>query len=359
MGTLRTLLAIAVVFAHTWGFMFTGGQNAVQLFYMISGFLISFVLVERQAYPRLRDFYINRYLRLYPIYLVVALLTLLCFAIAWVLGQDIAFFKVWNEAPLAAQGLLIVAHAILFLQDWVMFAAVQGAQLVFASDFRQSEVVLHLGLLVPQAWTLGVELSFYLIAPFILKRRGLLIILLGLSVCLRLYLWHIGLGRIDPWTYRFFPTELALFVAGALSHQLLLPLWQRRFTTPRLDRLAVGATAILVLITLLYWRVPLADPLKSLLLLGVFFILMPLAFLFQSTHAWDRWIGELSYPIYIGHMLVVYLVTRGEGQADASFGAVASLGIVVLSIGLAILLNIWVGRPMESLRNRHRSGAPG
>lgn len=359
MGTLRTLLAIAVVFAHTWGFMFTGGQNAVQLFYMISGFLISFVLVERQAYPRLRDFYINRYLRLYPIYLVVALLTLLCFAIAWVLGQDIAFFKVWNEAPLAAQGLLIVANASLFLQDWVMFAGVQGARLVFASDFRQSEVVLYPGLLVPQAWTLGVELSFYLIAPFILKRRGLLIALLGLSVCLRLYLRHIGLGLNDPWTYRFFPTELALFIAGALSHQLLLPLWQRRFTPPRLDRLAGGATAFLVLLTLVYWRLPLADPLKSLLLLGVFLALMPLAFLFQSRHAWDRWIGELSYPIYIGHMLVLYLVTRGEGQADASFGAAASLGIVGLSIGLAILLNIWVGRPMESLRNRHRSGAPG
>jgi peptidoglycan/LPS O-acetylase OafA/YrhL len=48
MGTLRTLLAISVVFAHSFGFVFVGGRNAVQLFYMISGFLISFVIVEKK-----------------------------------------------------------------------------------------------------------------------------------------------------------------------------------------------------------------------------------------------------------------------------------------------------------------------
>ena len=68
MGTLRTLLAIAVVLVHSYGFVMVGGRNAVQLFYMISGFLISYVLVERKVYKDTISFYINRYLRLYPIY---------------------------------------------------------------------------------------------------------------------------------------------------------------------------------------------------------------------------------------------------------------------------------------------------
>ena len=74
MGTLRTIFAIAVVLAHVWpgGPVFVGGQNAVRLFYIISGFLISFVLVERKSYPSVRSFYVNRYLRLYPVYVVVA-----------------------------------------------------------------------------------------------------------------------------------------------------------------------------------------------------------------------------------------------------------------------------------------------
>ena len=81
MGTLRTLFAISVVFAHSIGFVFVGGQNAVRLFYMISGFLISFVLVERKSYSSIVLFYINRYLRLYPIYLSVAVLSLIAFFI--------------------------------------------------------------------------------------------------------------------------------------------------------------------------------------------------------------------------------------------------------------------------------------
>lgn len=58
MGLLRTILAISVVLAHSIGFvsigfrsnvgLLVGGQNAVQIFYMISGFLISYVLVEKK-----------------------------------------------------------------------------------------------------------------------------------------------------------------------------------------------------------------------------------------------------------------------------------------------------------------------
>ena len=52
MGTLRTLFALAVVLAHpTGGFEFSvGARGAVQLFYVISGFLISYVLTEARSY---------------------------------------------------------------------------------------------------------------------------------------------------------------------------------------------------------------------------------------------------------------------------------------------------------------------
>ncbi len=57
MGTLRTLFAISVVFSHSIGFVFVGGQNAVRLFYMISGFLISYILVEKKYYSNVSGFY--------------------------------------------------------------------------------------------------------------------------------------------------------------------------------------------------------------------------------------------------------------------------------------------------------------
>ena len=52
------------------------GITAVQAFYVISGFLITMVLNERQQYRNSPSFYVSRYFRLWPAYLVVLVATL-------------------------------------------------------------------------------------------------------------------------------------------------------------------------------------------------------------------------------------------------------------------------------------------
>lgn len=357
MGMLRTLFAIAVVFAHTYGFVLVGGTHAVRLFYMISGFLISYVLVEKKAYPTIGNFYRNRYLRLYPVYFVVAMLTFLLFSLAtFCMGKHMEFFGVYGSAPWAAKALLLFSNLTLFLQDWVMFAGVEGNQLAFTTDFTKGEVVLYKGLLVPQAWTLGVELSFYLIAPFILPRRKVLISLFITSILLRFYLISIGIGMSDPWTYRFFPTELALFLSGALSHQILLPYYRRVLVGKTIDTYANLATVFLVLLTITYWQLPLSDIMKTILLFSSFLFLMPLAFLFQAKKRWDKWIGNLSYPIYICHMLVIYVVGFVSTKLGIGDVVVTSIVVITLSILFSIILNRYVAEPMESLRSGYRAG---
>jgi len=367
MGTLRTLFAIAVVFAHSLGNLLVGGQNAVQLFYMISGFLISYVLVERKAYPNIKSFYINRYLRLYPIYFVIATLTFIAFTLASTIGKNINFFDIYIKAPNSADILLVVSNLTLFFQDWVLFSGVEQNRLVFATNFSNSEVVLFTGLLVPQAWTLGVELTFYLLAPFILFRKKILIALLVSSLLLRVYLISIGLGTKDPWTYRFFPTELALFLLGALAHQVLLPIYQKNLSTTQIEKYSKISTYFLVLLTLVFSFIPIKEIQKSIGLFSIFLLLMPLAFIFQSNRKWDKWIGDLSYPIYISHMLVIYVSTFFiskivptenlivMGKSVALDKIAIGFSAVIFSIGLAILLNKFVGKPIESLRNRFRT----
>ena len=114
MGTLRTILAVAVVFAHSWpaGSVSVGGRNAVQLFYVISGFLVSYVLVEKKTYTKVKDFYINRYLRLHPIYLCVATLTLVTFLAFNSLSTR--FIDAYRGAPMAAQLLLSASNLLSF-----------------------------------------------------------------------------------------------------------------------------------------------------------------------------------------------------------------------------------------------------
>lgn len=356
MGTLRTIFAISVVLTHCWptGEFLVGGQNAVQLFYMISGFLISFVLVERKTYATLSAFYVNRYLRLYPIYFCVAVLSL----IAIVGTHQFKFVDIYRAAPAAADALLVFSNLLLFGQDWVMFAGVKDHSLVFAANFNVSDVVLFNGLLVPQAWTLGVELSFYLIAPLVLGRRRLLYLILALSICLRGCLFAIGLGAKDPWTYRFFPAELAFFTLGALAHQILLPVY-RKHLGGRLPKLSTLATSLMIMVSLLYWLIPLNEILKSAILFTSFLGLIPFTFLFQERHRLDNWIGNLSYPIYIGHMLVIRAVLYGSsGLGFLRNSYVYAFVSVVGSIILAIALNAWIGEPFEKIRRRFKSAAP-
>lgn len=350
MGILRTLLAISVVLAHTTGSGLVGGRNAVQMFYVISGFLISFVLIEKRGYPSIRTFYVNRYLRLYPIYAVVAVATLVVLC----LQPESPFWNVYASSPPSARLLLTLGNATLFGQDWVMFASVRDGQLVPTKDFYWSNPVLYPGLLAPQAWTLGVELTFYAIAPFILGRRKLVVGLLLASLGLRLFLIHLGFGSRDPWTYRFFPTELALFLLGALAHQWGMPIF-RRLDAGTLRACASTAAIVVLALCLIYDWIPVDETIKSLVLLGSFIPVVPLLFEFQRWHVADRVIGDLSYPIYINHMFVVLCMESAWqklGWHDRSLLAVACVG---LSLGLAILLERFIGLPLERFRHRIKS----
>ena len=366
MGALRTLFAIAVVFGHSFGYVFVGGQNAVQLFYMISGFLISYVLVECKAYPSMKIFYINRFLRIYPIYLFIALLTLFLLLLTPAIDNDVGFTEVYQSAPFFANLLLIISNAIVFFQDWVMFAGVENGHLVFSSNFYASEIKLWHGLLVPQAWSLGVEFTFYLFAPYILFNKSRMLSLLGISVFLRIILVHTGLGANDPWTYRFFPTELAVFLLGACSHQFLLPLYRRIFSQEKLNVFTKNATWALIIVTIIFSFIPISESIKSQIFFVLFFTLMPFAFIFSSRVQWDKLIGELSYPIYISHIFILHIiiyfycdflaiqVLNYHENVSQLAKFIISLITVILSILFSILLNRYIANPVDMIRKRFK-----
>lgn len=349
MGILRTIFALAVVFAHSpWnqGLVFVGPRNAVQLFYITSGFLISFVITEREGFIKKTNFYISRWFRLYPLYLVVAVLTLIIYLLA-----NPKFTELYKDIPLSAAFALTAANLLLFGQDWIMFSAVNTGDFVFTSNFNNSDFALWKGLLIPQAWSLGVELSFYLIAPFVLPRRRILFYLLAFSLLLRLVLIVIGVGQNDPWTYRFFPTELAFFLAGSLSHQVLLPLY-RKHLGENIKIVSRIATVTLILFSLLYFVIPVSGPLKAPVLFFCFISFLPLTFIFQNQYKLDRKIGELSYPIYIGHFLVIFVVSVIFKQIGIVNDLAISIINAVLSVLFAFSLNWSIGNRVEAFREK-------
>src|SRR5689334_11765724 len=132
MGTLRFLLALCVVVVHAPGSKLFGhslltGITAVQGFYIVSGFLITFVLNTRDEYRDTTNFYLSRYLRLWPAYLVVAVLAL-------VLIQKGRWFAGLAELNLPALLFVVASNATLLFQDIFLFLAVDHGALYPTAD---------------------------------------------------------------------------------------------------------------------------------------------------------------------------------------------------------------------------------
>lgn len=355
MGTLRTILSITVVLSHSYGFIFIGGRNSVQLFYIISGFLISYILNEAKSYNGIRDFYLNRYLRIFPIYFTIAVITFTYILITKIMGKDQIFFHIFIQSPLIAKVILITSNAAIFFQDWVMFLGIRNENLEFMKTFNEIGTPLSLGILIPQAWTLGVELSFYAIAPFIVNKNSTLFIMLFISILIRVYIFYIGLGMTDPWTYRFFPSELSFFLLGVISHKFMLPFYVRTLSSTNIKSISVSVTSILFIYTISYHAISLPDLHKMIFLFLAFSLSMPLIFIFQNNFLIDRKIGELSYPIYICHWLAIKISTLISNKFYNNDKIYISILSVLISIVLSLIINKAISDPIERIRNKIKS----
>lgn len=126
MGVIRLLLAVSVVLAHTsslFDFRFVGGKLAVELFYIISGFYMALVLTEKYNMKNSYKLFItNRMLKLYPIYWVVAILTILL-SISIVIssgGNDWGSLQAYKDYSSQMSGFslvfLVLSNIILFFR---------------------------------------------------------------------------------------------------------------------------------------------------------------------------------------------------------------------------------------------------
>lgn len=356
MGVVRALLALSIVFVHSsWnGGVFLvngngsqGGRTAVQMFYMISGFLMALVL-DGDKYKKNSKFYINRFLRIYPVYFLVLLLTLL----ARGLYRGNAFESFMNLPPNTIFP-AVIANIIIFGQDLFYFFNISNnGTFSIISDTSLAFPTLTSSLLIPQAWTLGLELTFYLLAPFILRSSRKIIILFFSSLVLRIIFIKYGTGSLDPWTYRFLPFELALFLSGALSYRIVTP-WINRLEKEKILGPAIWVTQItFVALMLVYPIFHLDDVTGSLILFSVLFLSLPLLLRFQTKFKLDNAIGELSYPIYLSHFLVIGIIQKFTTRMPFFTPGIIVVLNVVGAILVAAIINLFVSSRIERVRKR-------
>lgn len=360
MGLIRTILALAVVIFHSapfLGFRGIGGVIAVEAFYVISGFYMALILTERYVGPnRIKAFYASRALRLYPIYFIVLGLTI-ALSIIWEsrgLGNPLrVWFATAGHLDPITLFVLILSNLTFIGQDVLCFLNV-GPKGSF--DFYMNikpEMKGSWYLIINQSWTLGLEITFYLLAPFLMRARTLMIVGLALwSFSLRNMAFEAGYD-FDPWRYRFFPFELVFFLLGVLAYRAYVQFDRcvRALSSPRVEQAIVllGWTAVSALLAYAVIFADLHGQLSTVRFVIWLTLALPLVFFATRSNRFDTAIGELSYPIYMCHFAFILFFPKSIEAFGFGYGET----VAVLSIGFSMLL-LWATRGIERYRHSFR-----
>ena len=355
MGVIRLVLAVAVVASHSGGipaFAMIPGATAVQSFYVISGFYMALILNEKYVgkRPRYWLFISSRLLRLLPLYWVSLVTAIFSAYVTY--GH---FDRVLSTYPIAYASELSIgtlayslwSNTCIIGQDLALYLGIDSSQgtLYLTSDYHTASLPAHRLLLVPQGWSLAIEMLFYLIAPLIVTRRATTIFaIMCTSLVLRALLYSEGMS-FDPWTRRFFPNELALFLWGALSYRLYIKLQALRLSK------FIQSEVFILLLALLFGFPYLFNDYPNLRLFLFLFTLgvcIPSVFLLSQNWKIDRVLGELSYPVYLIHVCLIWLAVVFVGVSNGT----VSMTVIPASLVIALLMHYFIAQPIESFRRR-------
>jgi peptidoglycan/LPS O-acetylase OafA/YrhL len=356
MGVMRFILAVAVLLAHTqplFGLKLTGQVAAVEAFFIISGFYMALVLNEK--YTGVNNSYMlfisNRLMKLLPVYwLVLIMAILVSLALGYKSGGSFwlylqPYFENWSTLDVSGKLFFILANLLVLGQDIFLFLGINTStgSLFFTADFWSEQLPGYKFLLIPQAWSISLELMFYAIAPFMARRNiKLLVLLFGVLLTFKIVMLQNGFVN-DPWSYRFFPSELIFFVTGILSYKMYKAVEQKAISKNILRMIA----AALIIASVFYDRFDFAG--KQTLYYVFFALAIPFVFLLTKKSKWDYRIGELSYPIYLCHVIVAYFVSKITFLTNLLGEALA---VILVTVLLSAMLNKLVTLPLEKVRQR-------
>lgn len=215
------------------------------------------------------------------------------------------------------------------------------------------------GRLLPPAWSLDVEMQFYFLAPLLmagmltLKTRGLALLALGATA------WGI-LRLLGPASLEtpLLDVFLWLFVIGAVCDQAG---WKprRRTVAASIGLMASVLLAMLAIPTSrpLIWRHGASTAETVIggewLFLVLCLVSIPIAIstVHRSSGSWDRWLGDLSYPLYLFHWLPRDWYYRQVDWAQPAWwnGGLLLTNFAASILGAIVLLHL-IDRPAQRAR---------
>lgn len=319
---MRALAVLAVLLFHLDVPGFSGGYLGVDLFFVISGFIITRNILGDIGGQRftLREFYVRRFRRLFPALLVTVLLTL-CFALLVVPPV---------ELEKAGESALYAVFSLANIKFWLEAGYFDAA--------ASSKPLLHM-------WSLSVEEQFYLFWPALLlwlvrTRKQLLVTgcLLAASAVAALFYRD----AFPEAVFYLLPFRLHQLMAGALIALAALTLSGRSAAFSS----SVGVLGFLVVGVLLG---ALNSPAVGAILVTLFGSALLLGrdssiaqWLFSNRMM--MWVGQRSYALYLVHWPIVVL---WKYYADFELQLHQQVLLLVLSFIAAIALHELVEKPFR------------
>lgn len=294
-------------------FVINIGKNGVYLFFVLSGFLITYLLLKEKETPsgiNIKNFYIRRVLRIWPLFMIV---TLVAVAIPWLVSHTTFFdsekyyLKLIHDADLYST------------QNMLLY-------FLFLSNFAEPIVG------AAQTWSVSVEEQFYLVWPQIIKRvagkyllYAFLILFLGIMAYKALHLpYSEYLSRI--------PLEI-MAVGGMFAY-----FWysHKEKIEPYLMRNDLFLVVLALVILTLFFPVP--KPLVG-FIFGLLIVFVISERPFNLRNSVLAYLGTISYGIYMYHPLMVFIASAVANQFFATEDIPYKLAFYVLTITFTIVIS--------------------
>jgi peptidoglycan/LPS O-acetylase OafA/YrhL len=362
---MRAVAALAVVVHHVerykrrWGYpslyetvlqslISSLGKNAVDFFFVLSGFLITYLLVHELGERKrvdIRKFYLRRLLRIWPLYYLFVLIAFVAMPaiVDWPLfGGEPYYTKLIRH--LGAQSAPQLALCMLFLPNVALgfFPPVVG---------------------MSHAWSIGVEEQFYLIWPWLFRARiARLVYVLAAFLAAKLIGNLVldalpktalaGHGPLAVFAFVWRSLQIELMSLGGLMAYACY-VWPDRMRRLLGNRL-LGVVASVVMLVSLITDGPLV------VLGSVYAILIAIVAMHQPKWIQSRvmrFVGDISFGVYMYHPIVMFLVVSGLTWIGVTQRpwlrdpAIYTL-VVAGSIGIAYLSNRTLERRFMRLKDR-------
>lgn len=323
-GAYRYILAMMVVVAHLGklpGYNHSGSY-AVFSFYILSGYLMTLVLNECYGFnlKGITRYLSNRALRLYPPYLAIMLFSIVIVLLIPDATRKINKFLVMPEAVIA----------------WVSNIIIIG--LYIDTTAR----------LVPPAWSLFVEIAFYVLMALLLSRHRLIVFVwLALSVLYAAYLIYSSssfLVRYSPLLAASLP-----FSVGAAIYHL------KQWWVP--GKRVLQAAVVLFVANLVLWYFFERGSVLNALMIGFYLnvlinAVIVLCICQLRDNKFDRFLGDLSYPLFLCHFQIGTIVVWLGGGMERGIWLLL-LSLVPTHLG-AYLVYLAVEKRLNKVRDRIR-----